>query len=59
MNAEVQRNCNCPKLMKEFLYYKTNAPIYLKYFLGHNQWGDWSSWTYCPPEAAICGIQTR
>ncbi len=26
---------------------------------GINQWGDWSSWTYCPPEAAVCGLQTR
>ena len=26
---------------------------------GINIWGDWSSWTFCPPEAAVCGLQTR
>lgn len=26
---------------------------------GVNSWGAWSSWAYCPPEAAICGLQTK
>ena len=26
---------------------------------GVNDWGSWSSWTFCPSESAICGLQTK
>ncbi len=26
---------------------------------GINEWGDFSSWTFCPDKAAICGLQTK
>ena len=26
---------------------------------GVNDWGSWSSWTFCPPESAVCGLQTK
>ena len=26
---------------------------------GINDWGSWSSWTFCPPESAVCGLQTK
>ena len=26
---------------------------------GVNDWGTWSSWTFCPSESAVCGLQTK
>ena len=26
---------------------------------GINDWGSWSSWTFCHPDSAVCGIQTK
>ena len=26
---------------------------------GVNDWGDWSSWTFCPATARVCGLQTK
>ena len=29
------------------------------YGSGINDWGDFSSWTYCKDDAAVCGLQTK